>query len=118
MSQLPADHIAHEVIGWYLGQLAVTLIATTAADAVIFGGGVLKTPGLLDRIKTAASTLNAGYWCEHGELASIIREPALGAYAGLLGALLLAQTAGSRSEPKSIADGGGLPSKAVQGSDS
>ena len=96
LSQLPAGHIAHEVTAWYLGQLAIVLIATTAADAVIFGGGVLKTPGLLNRIKTAASALNAGYWCDDSELASIIREPALGAYAGLLGALLLAQSAASR----------------------
>jgi fructokinase len=93
LSQLPQDHVAHEVIGFYLGQLAVALIATTAADAVIFGGGVLKTPGLLERIRTAAVKLNAGYLANDDDIPGMIREPALGTKAGLLGALLLAQRA-------------------------
>jgi len=94
LSRLPRDHVAHDVIGWYLAQLAVTLIATTTAESVMFGGGVLQTPGLLDRIRAAAA-LNAGYWADNAELRTMIRKPSLGAMSGLLGGLLLAQRAGS-----------------------
>jgi fructokinase len=93
LSQLPADHIAHEVIAYYLGQLAITLIAVTSADVILFGGGVLGTPGLLARIRAAVTASNHGYWAEDDDIGRIIRAPGLGTKAGLCGGLFLAQHA-------------------------
>lgn len=93
LSELPVDHIGHEVIAYYLGQLAITLIAVTSADAIVFGGGVLATPGLLDRIRAAATALNKSYWGDDREIGAILTEPRLGTKSGLCGGLLLAQQA-------------------------
>lgn len=93
LSDLPADHIAHEVIAYYLGQLAISMIAVLSPDVIVFGGGVLGTPGLLDRIRTSAATLNKGYWADDSAIAGIIRAPGLGTASGLCGGLLLARQA-------------------------
>ena len=82
-----------DIIAFYLGQLAVTLIATLSPEAIVFGGGVLKTAGLLDRIKAAATALNKAYWCDDAEMEAVIRAPGLEQNSGLLGALLLAKLA-------------------------
>jgi fructokinase len=91
LSHLPADHPAHEIIASYLGQLAISLIAIASVDVVVFGGGVLGTPRLLDRIRRAATLYNKGYWVNDSDIAGMIREPGLGTKSGLCGALLLAQ---------------------------
>ncbi len=91
LSQLGGEE--QDIIAFYLGQLAVTLIATLSTEAIVFGGGVLHTQGLLDKIKTAATLLNKSYCCDDGEIGMIIRAPGLGQNSGLLGALLLAKLA-------------------------
>ncbi|MDR3528547.1 MAG: ROK family protein [Rhizomicrobium sp.] len=96
LSELGSEE--QEIVAFYLGQLAMTLIATLSTGAIVFGGGVLNTPGLLDRIKTAATALNQSYWCADAEIGTIIRAPGLDQNSGLLGALLLAQRA-NKSAP-------------------
>jgi len=93
LSELPPDHEAHDIIGWYLGQLASTLTATCSPRKIIFGGGVLNTPGLLDRIRRSASTLARGYFTDNEALKASICAPGLGADSGLAGALALAECA-------------------------
>lgn len=88
LSELPSDHIAHEIIADYLAQLAHTLIALTAAEVIVMGGGVMKTPLLLDRINKRSSELGAAYF--PGNTKHKIVAPSLGDRAGITGALLLA----------------------------
>ncbi len=91
LSELPKDHIAHEVIADYVAQLAHSLIALTAVEVVVLGGGVMKTVGLLDRAKRRASQLSAAYF--PGGAKHRIVAPSLGDDAGITGALLLAPSA-------------------------
>ncbi|WP_202391314.1 ROK family protein [Allopontixanthobacter sediminis] len=91
LSELPSDHIAHEIIADYLAQLAHTLIALTSVEVIVMGGGVMKTPGLLDRVQHRASELGAAYF--PGNTKHKIVAPGLGDQAGITGALLLAPSA-------------------------
>lgn len=94
LSHLPADHDAHEVVAYYLAQLAVALQALLSPRAIILGGGVLQTPGLLTRIRVQATQLGGGYFDDAPDAANaLIVAPGLGTDAGLLGALALAQRA-------------------------
>jgi len=88
LSELPADHIAHEIIANYLAQMAHALIAMTAVETIVFGGGVMKTDGLLERVDRRASELDAEY--SPGGSRHKIVSPGLGQNAGLAGALMLA----------------------------
>ncbi len=78
-------------VAGYLGQLAAALVFAWAPDRMVFGGGVLSTPGLLHRIEAAARETVAGY----GSAAVMGRDgylvPAALADAGLEGALLMAR---------------------------
>ena len=63
----------------------------TAAEIVVLGGGVMHTPGLLERTREAAARLDRGYL--PGRARHAIVAPALGPNAGIAGAILLAQAA-------------------------
>ncbi|WP_067734325.1 ROK family protein [Novosphingobium naphthalenivorans] len=91
LSELPADHPGLEVIAWYLAQAAVTVQAMLEPGRIIFGGGVMKTPGLMERVRIDAEKLGGGYF--RGLPAEVIVRPGLGERSGLLGALALAQEA-------------------------
>ena len=91
LSELPTDHEGHAIIAWYLAQMVVTLQSVMEPGRFILGGGVMGTPGLIDRVRDAADKLGAGYF--RGSAAEIIVPPALGDRAGLLGGLALAQDA-------------------------
>lgn len=89
---LPADHIAHVVIGDYLGQLSATLILLLAPQRILFGGGVMQQQALFPLLRDTAATLLNGYagLGDRAWLDSAILPPALGQEAGINGALLLA----------------------------
>jgi fructokinase len=89
LSELPANHPGHEIIAWYIAHMVVTLQSIMEPGRVILGGGVMATPGLLDRIRQTAAKLGQGYF--RGQTEEVIVPPALGDHAGLLGALALAQ---------------------------
>ena len=89
LSELPADHIGHEIVAWYLAQAAQTFQAILEPARIVLGGGVLGTPGLLDRVRAEAAKAAAGYFA--GTPGEIIVAPALGENTGLLGALALAE---------------------------
>ena len=91
LSQLPADHSAHEIIAFYIAQTVVTMQAIFAPGRVIFGGGVMGTPGLIERVRLQAVELGGGYF--RGDPSEVVVLPGLGDKAGLLGALALAQSA-------------------------
>lgn len=92
LSDLPPDHEAHEIVASYLAQLVVTQQALLSPRRIVLGGGVMATPGLVDRVRAEAARLGAGYFGTH-DYAALVVPPGLGERAGLLGALALAQRA-------------------------
>lgn len=88
LSELGADHPGHTMIAWYLAQACCTFQAIMEPGAIILGGGVMGTPGLLARVREAAVTQGGGYFV--GDPRQVIVAPGLGDHAGLLGALALA----------------------------
>ncbi len=88
LSELGADHPAHAIIAWYLGQAVCTFQAMLEPERIVFGGGVTATPGLLNRVREEASKAGAGYFT--GEPAEVIFAPGLGTNSGLMGALAVA----------------------------
>jgi fructokinase len=89
LSHLPSDHPAHDIVAFYIAQTVVTMQAIFAPGRIIFGGGVMGTPGLIDRVREQAVALGGGYF--RGDPNQIVVLPGLGDKAGLLGALALAQ---------------------------
>jgi fructokinase len=89
LSELPSDHSGHGIIAFYLAQLVTTLQSIMEPGRVILGGGVMATPGLIDRVRHQTALLGGGYF--RGKADEIIVQPALGDKAGLLGGLALAQ---------------------------
>lgn len=91
LSHLPSDHVGHEMIAWYLAQAVTTFQAILEPARIIFGGGVMETPGLIERIRDAASAGSNGYFA--GDAQKVIVPPMLGNDSGLLGALAISRTA-------------------------
>jgi fructokinase len=87
LSDLSADHPAHDIIAWYLAHTIVTTQAMFQPGKIIMGGGVMTTPGLIDRVRLQASALGNAYF--PGDVRNIVGPPGLGDHAGLLGALAL-----------------------------
>ncbi|WP_240310850.1 ROK family protein [Altererythrobacter sp. ZODW24] len=95
LSELPADHPAHDIIASYLSQLCHTIFSMTSVPRIILGGGVMQTPGLLENVRRRMPALDCGYL--PGGTAHQISAPSLGQNSGIVGALLLAKRALDRS---------------------
>ena len=82
----------------YLALGLLNVIAVLSPQRIIVGGGVMKEPSLLPRVRRRVVELAAGYF-DVAELADGIDEyivpPALGDRAGVVGALELARANGS-----------------------
>ena len=90
----PADKI--ELIAGYIAQLAVSLVLLHMPDRLIFGGGVMKAPGLIEALRRATEAKLGGYiqapQLDPG-LERYIVAPALGDEAGITGAIGLGRQA-------------------------
>lgn len=90
----PADKI--ELIAEYVSQLAVNLVLLHMPDRLVFGGGVMKTPGLIPALRRATEQRLAGYikatQLDPG-LEHYIVPPGLGDEAGITGAIALGRKA-------------------------
>ena len=90
----PADKVA--LIADYIAQLATNLVLLHMPDRLIFGGGVMKTPGLVDALRSATERRLAGYikapQLDPG-LKTYIVTPGLGDEAGITGAIALGRRA-------------------------
>ena len=90
LSDEPENSLARAQAAFYLGQLCRTLAFAHAPGRVVMGGGVMKTPGLLEAVRGEADRLIGGY----GPGLPEIVPPMLGDEAGLRGAILLGRAAG------------------------
>jgi fructokinase len=79
------------LVAHYLGQLVASLVFAWAPDRIVFGGGVMSTPGLLALIEEEARWAVAGYGSAAvmGESGYLV--PAALENAGLDGAMLMAR---------------------------
>ena len=91
LSELPGDHAAHAVIADYIAQLCHGLFAIAAVEVIVLGGGVAKTPGLIERVAARTRVIGAGYLPGHAH--QRIEAPLHGDNAGIIGAMMLAQRA-------------------------
>lgn len=90
------DPDAVPLIASYLADFAITLVLMHMPDRLIFGGGVMKAPGLIDSLREQAEARLARY-VRHPRLdpglARYITAPGLGDDAGIAGAIELARRA-------------------------
>lgn len=87
---------AVELIALYLADLATNLILLHAPDRLIFGGGVMKAPGLLPALRRLTQARLAGYIIHprlDAGLERYIVGPGLGDLAGITGAIELGRRA-------------------------
>lgn len=91
LSELPSDHIGHEVVAWYLAHAVMTAQAMFEPGRIVLGGGVMGTPRLIERVRAEAERIGKGYF--RGKASETVVLPGLGERSGLLGALALAQAA-------------------------
>ena len=91
LSDLDPAHEAHGIEADYLAQLCHAICAMTSVEVIVLGGGVLGTPGLLGKVRARAAELDRDYF--PGGARRAIAAPALGTDSGLIGAMLLAETA-------------------------
>jgi fructokinase len=93
---LPDDHPAWALEAHYLALGLTGIVLTLSPERVVLGGGVMTRSHLYPLVRAGVRDLLAGYLASpalDGGLESYIVPPALGARAGVLGALLLAQAA-------------------------
>ncbi|WP_315763775.1 ROK family protein [Sphingomonas sp. Y38-1Y] len=91
LSELPGDHPGHAIVAQALAHLAIALIATLSPRRIAFGGGVLGTPGMIDRIRAETRRLDNGYLLPPQAVDAVVAPSALSGDAGLLGAWMLAR---------------------------
>lgn len=96
LSRLGSQADKIELIAGYIAQLAVSLVLLHMPDRLIFGGGVMKAPGLIEALRRATEAKLGGYiqapQLDPG-LERYIVAPALGDEAGIIGAIGLGRQA-------------------------
>ncbi|WP_068076784.1 ROK family protein [Novosphingobium lentum] len=96
LDQLADEPGAVELIAGYVAHLAATLVLLHMPDRLIFGGGVMKAPGLIEEVRRQTAAKLAGY-VKHPRLDEglerYIVHPGLGDDAGITGAIALGRQA-------------------------
>jgi fructokinase len=96
LDQLAGDTDKIELIGGYIADLAADLVLMHMPDRLIFGGGVMKAPGLIEAVRRRTLVRLNGYICHprlDAGLETYIVGPALGDDAGITGAIALGHQA-------------------------
>jgi len=94
LDELPPEHEGRAIVAEYLGQLVASIALALSVERVVLGGGVMSDGTLLPLIRRAAAKCLNGYLPmlkDDAQIESYIRAPGLGARAGIVGALLIAQ---------------------------
>lgn len=96
LDQLVDEPGAVDLIGGYVAHLAATLVLLHMPDRLIFGGGVMKAPGVLASVRRHTEAKLGGY-VKHPRLdpglERYIVAPGLGDDAGITGAIALGRQA-------------------------
>lgn len=88
---LPQDHPGWRIEAFYLAQAALALLLTARPAKIVFGGGLLMAPGLLETMRRELTALLGGYLeMTAGDVDALLVTPGLGDDAGLLGGVRLA----------------------------
>ncbi|WP_446532560.1 ROK family protein [Qipengyuania marincola] len=58
LSDLPANHEARDLVAGYLAQMCHSISASMATEIIVLGGGVMKTPGLLEKVVDRAQNIS------------------------------------------------------------
>lgn len=98
LSKLPVDHPAQSLQSGYISALCANLILSFSPEIILIGGGVMKSPALLDKVHDNVLRLLGGYISSVetlNDVKSLIKTPELGDQAGTFGSLLLAERASS-----------------------
>jgi fructokinase len=88
---LADDPAVLELAAEYLGELAATLVLAWSPERIVWGGGVMSTPRLLERLRSELSRTLAGYGVGEAVAARDFCVSAQLADSGLEGALLMAR---------------------------
>ena len=99
LDRLPAGHDAPEIVGYYLGQLAATIVLMISPERVVFGGGVMNNERVLIELRATAARFLNGYLpfaAGPAALGELIVAPGLGERSGIVGAITLAASVSSR----------------------
>jgi fructokinase len=94
LGELPMDHEAWSIVGGYLGQLAAAMALILSVERIVFGGGVMSNGLLLPHIRQATHASLNNYLeplQQRDAFDSYIVTPTMGARAGIVGAMLLAE---------------------------
>jgi fructokinase len=91
--KLEMNHLAWEWEVFYLAQVAAAATIMLRPEMIVFGGGVSKAPGLIDRIDQEFTRQLGGYLQKTPRVVHTALESA-----GLLGALILAENAETISQ--------------------
>ena len=92
---LPEDHPAWELEATYIAYGLVNLITAISPQRIVLGGGVMSQPRIFGLVRRQVQSFLSGYVQHRSilqEIDAYIVPPALGSWAGVLGALALAQT--------------------------
>lgn len=98
---LPPDHPAWELQAHYLARLCMNLTLCYAPERIVFGGGVMQAPGLLDRIRVRLAETMNGYMAPAAPLEDFVCASFMTGEAATRGALILAGQAIAPSSPGS-----------------
>jgi fructokinase len=101
LAHLDAPHVQWEIQADYLGQLCAQLVLTLSPQRIIIGGGVMAQERLFPDIRQRTLHWLGGYVDRReilGDIDHYVVPPALGANAGVLGALALAIGAAGKLE--------------------
>jgi fructokinase len=109
--KLPPDHPAWALEAEYIAAGVMNLIVTLSPQRVILGGGIMKVPGLIEKVRARVKDLLNGYVSSPvitEKIDEYIVPPGLGDMAGVLGAIAMAQTGRSVKGGKQNEDRGAL----------
>jgi fructokinase len=95
LDELGDGHVAFDIIGHYLGQLAATITLVLSSERIVFGGGVMQSAALFPPLRRAAEKMLANYLptCRADWAERHLVPPALGDRSGRVGAISLAMSA-------------------------
>jgi fructokinase len=91
----------------YLGQLCASLTFILSPQRIVIGGGVMKTDGLMAKVRAALPVALNGYASTGFDLENYLCPPSLGDKAGIVGALICAALADSAQRLSVQAGNGG-----------